>query len=154
MEEDIFYKVPKNLVRAKGYVSPRHGTFLKLSSTEKLVYVYMRDRLKFFVGKQGGQHFESQQTIADACGMEYKAVGKALRGFINNGVLLGKKGKEAGSSHHRYYYAGIEDLTLWVGTEGEEKLLTTEKLSGKVEESKECVRDDAPLYWGDDSGPF
>lgn len=137
MKGDIFYKVPKNLVRAKGYISPLTGVAVKLTSTEKLVYIYILDRINFFVRRKNGEYFESQHTIAEGCGLEYKAVGRAIRGFIENGVLHAKKGKEAGAPRHRYYYTGVEkSLILWIGTESDPKMLIDREDSGNVLEKE------------------
>lgn len=159
MNEELFYKLPKSLVRAAGYYSPKDGSAVAFTSTAKIVYVYMLDRLHFFVDKQKGKHFESQQTIAEACGMEYKAVGKVLRDFIANGVLVAKKGKEVGQGnvHNRYYYTAIEhNLELWKGS-----IKKPEKLT-KVKTQEKKVLDDAPKrvqnndlpYWMDEDDPF
>lgn len=117
MKEENFYKAPKSLWQAKGYFSPKTGEAVQLKESEKLVYVYMLDRLIFFVDKQKGQHFESQATIADACGLEYKVVGKILRSFMDHSVIEGKKLRPNGVGQWRWYYTSIlNDLSYWSGT--------------------------------------
>lgn len=152
MEEELFYKLPKSLVRAVGYFSPKDGSPVKFTSTEKIVYIYMLDRISFFVDVQKGKHFESQQSIADGCGMEYKAVGKVLRGFIENGVLEAKKGVEAGSSHNRYYYTGIvKNLELWEGSIDKPESIRTSARRQQVltEEAKPPIIKHQPEYYDD-----
>lgn len=157
MDEYMFFKTPKHLTRAKGYFSPKDGNPIRLTHTEKAIYVYMVDRFNFFVKRGVRELFESQQTIAEACGMEYKAVGKVLRAFIDNGVMVAKKGKDAGSAHNRYYYTKIEtDLTYWTGDidnptkidNNQYKIRKEEKLIGVG-----GVVDDAPPWYGEDE-PF
>ena len=117
MKEETFYKIPKSLMKATGYYSLENGKPVILTIAAKLVYTYMLDRLVFFVDKQKGQHFESQQTIADACGLEYKVVGKILRQFMDNGVVFGKKLRPNGRGQWRWHYTKIEtSLDFWQGS--------------------------------------
>ena len=154
MSDDLFYKLPKPLVRAAGYYSPKNGEAIPFTSTAKIVYVHMLDRLHFFVDKQKGKHFEAQQTIAEACGMEYKAVGKVLRDFIATGVLEAKKGRELGngSVHNRYYYTSIKhDLAFWTGSiRNPEKM---KKSSYTKTETPKRSLDNTPS-WLDIEDPF
>lgn len=112
--ENTFYKAPKNLWRANGYVSPKTGEIVLLKESEKIVYTYMLDRLVFFVEKQSGSHYESQETIAEGCGLEYRVVGRILRGFMEHGVLSAKKVRPNNVGQWRWVYTGIvKDLSYW-----------------------------------------
>lgn len=112
--ENTFYKAPKNLWRAHGYYSLTTGEEVPLKESEKIVYTYMLDRLVFFVEKKGGQHFESQDTIAEGCGLEYRVVGRILRGFMDNGILHGEKTRPNGKGQWRWLYKKIEkNLKYW-----------------------------------------
>lgn len=112
--ENTFYKAPKNLWRASGYISPKTSEIVLLKESEKIVYTYMIDRLVFFVEKQQGEHFESQETIADSCGLEYRVVGRILRGFMDNEVLQAKKIRPNDRGQWRWVYTHIEkSLTFW-----------------------------------------
>lgn len=112
--ENTFYKAPKNLWRANGYISPKTSEIVLLKESEKIVYTYMIDRLVFFVEKQQGEHFESQETIADSCGLEYRVVGRILRGFMDNEVLQAKKIRPNDRGQWRWVYTHIEkSLTFW-----------------------------------------
>ena len=157
MTEEIFCKLPRRLMQASGYISPKDGKAVKLSATEKIIYIHLADRVKFFVGKRGGTLFESLETIAEACGVEVKTVGRVLKGFRDNGVVWAKKGKEAGSSHHRYYYTKVDtNLTLWKGgIDNPVKIPDTQHKSKKEEKqgSVEGVVDDAPPWYAEDE-PF
>lgn len=125
MKEENFCKVPKSLMRAKGYYSKADGKPVPLNSTDKIVYIYMLDRLGFFVGQQKGQHFESQQTIATACGLEVKAVGRILRSFHGHGILEAKKQSPSDKGNWRWYYKSIvKDVDFWVGSVDKPEKLT------------------------------
>jgi hypothetical protein len=120
MDTEQFYKMPKILARADGFLSKTDGSAVELTSSAKLVYVYMLSKNEFFTGKQSGQHYESQATIADACGLEYKATGKILRMFIDCGVFDGKKLRPGGEGQWRWFYHKVhKDIVLWEGTKGD-----------------------------------
>ena len=138
MKEENFYKAPKSLWRAKGYFSPKTGEAVQLKESEKLVYVYMLDRLVFFVDKQKGQHFESQATIADACGLEYKVVGKILRSFMDHSVIEGKKLRPNGVGQWRWHYTSIlNDLDYWVGTIQEPEIIQKVFVDSAIKSSEQ-----------------
>lgn len=126
--ENTFYKAPKNLWRANGYISPETGEIVLLKESEKIVYTYMLDRLVFFVEKQGGDHFESQETIADGCGLEYRLVGRILRGFMDNGVLKAKKIRPNDRGQWRWVYTWIDkNLIYWIKKDQSVSERTTKK---------------------------
>ena len=157
MTEEIFCKLPRSLMQANGYISPKDCKAVKLSATEKIIYVHLADRVKFFVSKKGRTLFESQETIAEACGVEVKTVGRVLKGFRDNGVVCAKKGKEAGSIHHRYYYTKVDtNLTLWKGSIDNPEKIPDAQHKPKKEEKlnvSEGVIDDAPSWYGEEE-PF
>ena len=124
MNVDIFYKTPKDLEKAVGYVSCCDGEYKLLRSTDKRVVVYLLDRLNFFVERLKGEHFESQDTIATALGMNYQAVGKALRDLVEHGFVVGEKKKPTKGGKERWFYYSINtDIVLWIGTEDHPTLL-------------------------------
>lgn len=117
MNTEQFYKLPKDLAKADGYISKTTGEVLKLSSSAKIIYTYMLSQNEFFTATLKGQHFETQTTIATACGLEAKAVGTILRSFLDNGVMTGKKLKpDNGGQWRWYYYKVLTDLVLWQGS--------------------------------------
>ena len=124
MNVDIFYKTPKDLEKAVGYVSCSDGEFKLLRSTDKRIIVYLLDRLNFFVGKLKGEHFESQETIATALGMNYQAVAKCLRDLVEHGFVVGEKKKPSRGGKERWFYYLINtDIVLWIGTKDSPILL-------------------------------
>jgi hypothetical protein len=126
--ENTFYKAPKNLWRANGYISPKTKEIVLLKESEKIVYTYMLDRLVFFVEKQGGEHFESQETIATGCGLEYRVVGRILRGFMENDVLFAKKVRPNDRGQWRWVYTRIvKDLKFWYRSGVDKKVVKSSK---------------------------
>lgn len=113
MDTEVYYKFPKDLMRSCGYISKVSGKVATLTPLGKIVYVYMMARNEFFVNKLSGEHYETQGTIADACGSDYQAVGRILRSFIDNGVLAAVKLRPDGVGQWRWIYRDIKtDLEL------------------------------------------
>lgn len=124
MNVDIFYKTPKDLEKAVGYVSCCDGEYKLLRSTDKRVVVYLLDRLNFFVERLKGEHFESQDTIATALGMNYQAVGKCLRELVEHGFVAGEKKKPSKGGKERWFYYSVNtDVVLWIGNQDSPILL-------------------------------
>lgn len=128
MNTEEFYKLPKDLAKADGYVNKETGEIVKLSSSAKIIYAYMLNKTDFFTEKLKGQHFETQTTIAKACGLEAKAVGTILRSFLENGAITGKKLRPEGGGQWRwYYYKVMTDLVLWQGSVEKHEIIKEEK---------------------------
>lgn len=160
MQTEQFYMMPKSLCMADGFVSKRTGDFISLTSSMKLVYMYMVSRNDFFVNKQAGSHYESQATVADACGLEYKAAGKILRTLLDNGILEGAKLRPNGEGQWRWFYHKVhKDIVLWKGNVKEpviiDQILAKTPLKSTITPSPKLP------YWladnddsGCDNGPF
>lgn len=107
MNLQIFYRAPKDVLAAHGFVSPKTGEFITMKSTDKLILIYMLDRTPHLTSTKGS-HFETQTTIGDAIGVEWKAAARALKVFTEHGVILSKKERNlAVSPHMCYYYLGV-----------------------------------------------
>ena len=114
MNTEKFHKFPSDLMRCSGYVSKVTGELIPLSPIGKMVYVHMMVRNKFFTKDLSGNHYESQQTIADACCAEYQTVGKILRGLKDNGVISASKLRPNGEGQWRWFYHSVDtDIALW-----------------------------------------
>jgi len=128
-----FVKIPIDLIRANGYISLKTGAAVELTSSKKLILGYMLSRSVFFNQKLGGTHFETQSTIATACGLAEKATGKVLREFIDNGVIRANKLRPNGEGQWRWHYHGVEvSVPLWVGSVQEFSLLDEGPILQKV----------------------
>jgi hypothetical protein len=113
---DEFYKLPKSLAMADGYISKKTGEAVKLSASGKIIYAYMLSKNEFFTETLKGQHYEAQATIAKCCGVEYKSAGTILRSFLDHGIMEGKKLKPDSGQWRWFYYKVHSDLMLWEGT--------------------------------------
>lgn len=150
---EAFYKLPKSLLCADGYYSPKTGAAVKLSAGAKLVYTYMLNRLTFFTEKQGGDHYESQSTIASGCGLEYQTVGKILRDFLEQDVIRGVKLRPGGMGQWRWHYKYInKDLNYWIDVDGH----TTQVQKGVITRTKQdkFVKPPETEYYDTDDLPF
>jgi predicted transcriptional regulator len=124
---DEFYKLPKSLAMADGYVSKKTGEAVKLTASGKIIYAYMLSKNEFFTETLKGQHYEAQATIAKCCGIEYKAAGTILRSFLDHGVMEGKKLKPDSGQWRWFYYKVHSDLVLWEGSVQDFQLIEEEK---------------------------
>ena len=158
-QEETFYKTPKTLLEADGYFSPKTGEPVVIRSSEKLIYIYMLDRLKFFVDVLGGQHFESQETIAKKCGLERKSVIRAMVSFVEHGVVQAEKGKPEKGGRERWFYHSINpDLKFWCGSiekpEPIEKQYSSQSKRGTIKAKKNPVPVQNYLNDEEFDGPF
>lgn len=112
MEVTPFYKAPKQLFRSCGFVSKITGEVVEMTLAAKVVLVYMMDRTTFFTEEQKGSHFETQDTIARACGIERRAAGRALNLFVNGGVIKAIKQRNLALSPHSQWYYKEVDATV------------------------------------------
>ena len=156
MQTEQFYMMPKSLCMADGFVNKKSGELIPLTSSMKLVYMYMVSRNDFFVGKKSGSHYESQATVADACGLEYKAAGKILRTFLDNGVIEGAKLRPNGEGQWRWFYHKVhKDLVLWKGSLKEYEIIESLAAKPAVKQENKSKPQSAPSWVDDDSDlPF
>ena len=127
MNTDEFYKLPKSLAMADGYISKKTGEAVKLTASGKIIYAYMLSKNEFFTETLKGQHYEAQATIAKCCGVEYKAAGTILRSFLDHGIMEGKKLKPDSGQWRWFYYKVHSDLMLWEGSVQDFQLIEEEK---------------------------
>lgn len=128
--EKEFYKLPKGLLKANGFTSLKDGSYVVLPLSAIRVYVYMLSRNTYFVKEKKGEHYETQDTIAQSVGLERKAVGRVLKLFIQHGIISGHKTKADGSNHLVWRYTSVkEGFPLWVDRDG--KRLSIDFYSGK-----------------------
>lgn len=105
MNLESYNQIPKDLQAASGFISKTEPEkVVELSPGAKLIYVYMLDRTKFFVEAQKGEHFETQQTIANACGLEVKSATRALGLFVYHGAIEASVTHKKGMSRHQQWY--------------------------------------------------
>ncbi len=146
-QEEQYVKLPYTLMAAKGYVNQDTGEAIKMSQGAKFVYLYLKARNQFFVVERGGEHFESQNTIAEAVGMDLRRVGDIILEFIKNGVVWAEK--EACSNGRRWHYRRVNNLLLW---KGKGKTPPTKAKKTEEQEVGELLPvEDVPEWlWNDD----
>lgn len=156
MNTENFYKLPKDLARADGFISKKTGEAVKLSASGKIIYAYMLSKNEFFTETLKGQHYEAQATIASSCGLEYKACGNILRTLLEHEVLEGKKLRPNGEGQWRWYYYKVHsDLMLWVGDTKDFEIIKEERKV--VDKPKVQAIPQTPQYephWDESDLPF
>lgn len=121
MEVSPFYKAPKQLFRSCGFVSKATGQVVELSVSAKIVLMYMIDRSDFFVTEKGKDHFETQSTIGDACGIDRRSAARALKLLVDTGVISAVKQRRlALSPHSQWYYKEVDSSIELVVKSGED----------------------------------
>lgn len=146
---------------ADGFISKVTGEAIKLTASGKIIYSYMLTKNEFFTEKLQGQHYESQATIANCCGLEYKAAGTILRTFLDHGVIEGKKLRpDKGGQWRWYYYKVNTDLMLWEGDTKDfviiedQKPRYTEKTESKSTIKQKPYQRKPEPEWDDSQLPF
>lgn len=102
-------------MRSTGYVSPKTGELIELTANDKNVYVVMKKRNTFF-----DKHFDKQEDIAKLCGISLKQVGRIIRSFIDNGLMIANKGQSG--QHKNWRYEKVLDIALYVSNDANEML--------------------------------
>lgn len=110
---DDYYKMPKALLLADGYVSPSSGKDVVLSSGDKVVYIVLYERNRWF-HSEGKTHYDSQEDISIMCGMHPKTVGRIVRAFVKEGIVLAER-----NNKRNWIYKKVLTLQLYKGEEKE-----------------------------------
>lgn len=110
--DDQFYKYPKLLMMANAFVSRVDGSLVKMSESDKSIYVVMKARNEFFK-----DHYDTQESIAAMCGVTERKVRDSLRMFIDHGVIDAVFDKTDSSGRERewrknYKYKKVHCLSL------------------------------------------
>lgn len=100
--------IHKGLLACSAYVSPKTGEVVKITPLGKLVYASMVSRNQYFTKVRGGEHFDTQQAIADYVGSEYVVVGRLIRGFEQNGLIDVEKRQIGGGAMKRNVYRRVQ----------------------------------------------
>lgn len=113
--ERVFFKTDKALWKAKGFFSPRTGEAVSISILDKAVFMYIENRITFFVDVKKSEYFETHDTIAENLGLEKKAVGKSTKKWRDAGVFHGRS-KRSASGNLQWTYSGVvHELNFWNG---------------------------------------
>ena len=151
MELLPFYQAPKQLFRCNGFISKTTGQPVELTHSAKIVFMYMMDRTSFFTDDQKSDHYETQATIADACGMEYKAAARALKSFVEHGAIIAKKQRNLKlSPHSQWYYKSVDTTIELFKKDGSDYVCMSNGVVIGVTSKKEVVDNDDHTEYSDD----
>lgn len=81
----------KRLLSATHWVSPRTGETFPFPLVEKVIYLVMRDKWLYYVQELGNTFYESQESIAEACGTFRRKVNEVVGRFMEHGVIVAHK---------------------------------------------------------------
>ena len=108
--KESFIQVERKLLRAAGFIS-EDGELVPITPTDKWLYVYIRDRVNFFVNERKGNYFETHETISEATATARKTVVRFVDKFITAGVIVAKKEKKG--RYYGYSYKVVHPLNLY-----------------------------------------
>lgn len=108
--------VHKDLLACESVVSPKTGELVKFTLLTKILYSMLASRNKYFTTIRNAEHYESQESLAQALGSDRQAVGRLLRGLESGGFISVERRKVAGFVHTRNVYLSVNQLlTVKVG---------------------------------------
>lgn len=105
-----FLKFRYDFLRAKGFVS-QDGEYVSLSVYDVFVYLYVKQKIEYFAKEKGGEYFATQEQIANECGVSLSTVKRALKKFVDGGVLTCYKKKWR--NYENWRYVDMKELTLY-----------------------------------------
>lgn len=106
-EEEIWWKVGKDLMASRGYVSNETGERVPLTTDDKIIYSVMLERHKWMKSR-GWSHYDTQAYFAGMSGVSVKKVHTTIKKFIEHGVVEAKKGHRG-----KLTYVNIFPLSLY-----------------------------------------
>ncbi|WP_282353048.1 hypothetical protein [Pseudomonas sp. PS01303] len=90
-----FCKIPKEMMRATHWVSKTTGQQFKFTGTQKIIWVYMVDRYKFFKSL-GNDWFDDQEDIAKNTGCDVSTVKGFIKQLLEHGYMVVERKKLRG----------------------------------------------------------
>lgn len=159
-----YIMVDYDLLKADGFFNKNHdaksiathSTTPTLTPNDKIVYSYIRARLKFFVDEKKGEYYDTQESIAEALAMNISSSRKSLNKFIDCGILIASKEKFRNYSNYRY--KSILELDLWEYGDAKETIpivpVYFERKSSGREKPPAHVYQPTPSWDYDDQEPF
>lgn len=106
---DIYLPAYKNILSAKGWVDLNTGETKALSAEQKLVWLYVLDRYKFFTDDKRA-YFDNQIDIGNACGVSERTVLRFFKELEAAGYLQINQTRIGG--HKSNSYMIVRDLVL------------------------------------------
>lgn len=103
-----FIQFPYELLKAQGF-SNKEGKVIALTIQAKIIYLYMKQRWKYFTG-EGLEYRDSLDSIADQLSINRKTVMSAVKVFQENGIITACKERYHG--REKWFWKNFNDLNL------------------------------------------
>lgn len=142
MKEEGFIKIGKGLIRSLGFVSDS-GECIPMTHTDKIIYIYIKDRVDFFVKKNGQEYFESHDTIAKHTNVSRATVSRLILKLIEHGVVQAVLQK--GGRFINYKYLSVQPLNLYFKEKGSENVGSVKGVQNNAIENDSNGEDDSTL---------
>jgi hypothetical protein len=99
---ETFCKLSHEIMRATHWVSKTTGQHLKLTGTQKIVWVHMTNRYEFF-RSLGNEWFDDQEEIARDTGCDVSTVKGFIKLLVKHGYMVVGRKKLRGYVHSNSY---------------------------------------------------
>lgn len=109
--DERFVRFQYRLLAATDYVSPVTGANVPLTPTVKVIYMLMKERFDFFSSSKS-DYYDSQQMIAEACGVSKQTVHRAIKQLTTDGVIRSHTKLFNGNTKLVYNYIAPLKLVL------------------------------------------
>lgn len=99
---EAFCQIPKEMMRATHWISKTTGQQFKLTGTQKIIWVHMVDRYKFFKSL-GNEWFDDQEDIAKDAGCDVSTVKGFIKQLVEHGYMAVERKKLRGFVYSNSY---------------------------------------------------
>ena len=106
-----YYRMDNAIMEALGFVG-KGGEVIPLLPADKLVYVYMRQKIELYVGKLDNTFHTSQSVMAKDCGMSLSTFQRSLKKFRDSGVVHSRVEKIGSGKWSNTVYTRVSPLSL------------------------------------------
>lgn len=103
--ESTFTMLPDILMQSKGFVSPLTGESVNWSVMDKMTYLKLKLRNKYFQ-----EHYDTLEGLADMFGVDYRTISRSVRKLRDYGAIDAEDTKHKGLP--KIYYKNIPHLML------------------------------------------
>lgn len=99
---EAFCQIPKEMMRATHWISKTTGQQFSLTGTQKIIWVHMIDRYKFFQSL-GNDWFDDQEDIAKDTGCDVSTVKGFIKLLVEHGYMVVERKKLRGFVYSNSY---------------------------------------------------
>lgn len=108
---DSYFPTYHCILKATHLLNRNTGEYLKFPEGQKLIFLYMLDRYKFFKSN-GGEYFDNQDQISEACSSVRRTVFSTIKLLQKCGYLIVTSKKTF--QHRSNSYVFVSELNLAV----------------------------------------